>query len=262
MGKLSVLRLVRGARPNSKYPELPNLEALVEEEFGKVSDGWHLARWIVPLCGFVVGGGVFLPLARMAHPLFLIGAVGLPLVAATLGIIFHLLAQRITPSQLGLRKRCALLGQRMVGLGSLTGVQPALSPKVGAVLDEAAAAFLSVKPLGREIAQKPAKGVYGEAVQQAEMALLEAMTKMLSLAESPSHLAQDAELARGWAQPLLEEMKATAAALSAPSPRVQIAAQIEASESPLVGLVEARAQLAKLEAAAKELDSDELRDQA
>lgn len=262
MGKLSVLRLIRKARPLSSDPELPSLEALVEDEFSKVSDGWHLARWIVPLSSLVVGGAVFLPLMLFVHPLFVIGAAGLPLIGLILGAIFHILAKRITPAQLGLRKKCALLGQRMVGLANLTGVTPALSPKVGAALEEAAEALLSVKPVGQEIASASAKGVYAQASQKAEAALVEAMTKMLSLADSPSLLAQESELARGWALPLLEEMKATAAALTAQSPRVQIAAQIEASESPLVGLVEARAQLAKLEAAVKELDSDELRDQA
>lgn len=262
MGKLSVLRLIRKARPLSGDPELPNLEALVEDEFSKVSDGWHLARWIVPLSSLVVGGGVFLPLTVWGHPLFLIGAAGLPLIGLILGIIFHILAKRITPAQLGFRKKCALLGQRMVGWANLAGVSPALSPKVGAVLEEAAEALLSVKPIGQEISSAPAKGVHAHAYQQAEAALVEAMTKLLTLADSPSALAQDSELAKGWALPLLEEMKATASALKSPSPRVQIAAQIEASETPLAGLVEARAQLARLEAAASELDSDELRDQA
>ncbi len=261
MGKLSVLKIVRMTRPQA-FPELSSLEALVDDEFAKVSDGWHLARWIVPLCGVLVGGGVFLPLALWGHPLFLIGAIGLSFVGIVLGVIFHLLARRITPWQLGLRKKCAMLGQRMVGLANLTGVSAALSPKVGAVLEEAAEAFLSVKPVGKEIPLRPSKGVYGEAAQKAEMALLDAMTKMLTLAESPSHQAQEAELARGWALPMLEEMKATAAALKSPSSRVQIAAQIEAAESPLAGLVESRAQLARLEAAASELDKDELQDQA
>lgn len=262
MGKLSVLRIIRMTKPNPRDCELPNLEALVEDEFGKVSDGWRLASWIVPLSACAVGAAVFLPLTLLFHPLFVIGAAGLPLIGLILGAIFHFLAKRITPAQLGLRKKCAHLGQRMVGWANLIGAAPAVSPKVGVVLEEAAEALLSVKPVGREIAAAPAKGVYAQATQKAESALVEAMTKMLTLAESPSIAAQEAELARGWAVPLLEEMKATAAALRSPSPRVQIAAQIEASETPLAGLVEARAQLARLEAAATELDSDELRDQA
>lgn len=259
MGNLSALRIVRMARTKSNVVEHPQLEALVDSEFAKVSEGYHLARWIVPLIGATIGG-VFLPLALRNDPLFIFLASAPTLVGVVLGIIFHLLARRISPTQLELRKRCSLLGQRMVGWANLAGVTPAVSPKVGDLLEEAAGVYLSVKPEIDRAGTTPAKGVWAEASLKAQTAMVEAMTKMLTLAEPVSLQAQEAELARGWAQPLLEEMKATAALLLHPSPRAQIAAEIEASSSPLAGLVEARAQLERLETASAELESEELRD--
>jgi hypothetical protein len=262
MGKLSALRIVRAAWTGSRHAEYPKLEALVEAEFSKVSDGYHLARWIVPLVGLVVGTAVFLPLTLLAHPLFGIGLAGLPLLGLALGTIFHIFAKRITPVQLGLRKKCAALGQRMVGWENLTGVAPALSPQVGAFLNEAAGIYLSVKPEDDRNPVRPINGVWTEASHRAKTAMAEAMTQMLILAEPASIQEQELELARGWAQPLLEEMRATAEKLVNPSPRAQIAAEIEASASPMSNLAEARTQLERLEKATQELDSDHIEDKA
>lgn len=261
MGNLSALRLVRMARTKSGVIEHPQLEALVEAEFAKVSDGYHLARWIVPLVGFAIGG-VFLPIALRNDPLFIVSA-SVPMVAGVvLGVIFHLLARRISPVQLGLRKRCAALGQRMVGWANLVGVSSAVSPKVGELLDEAAGIYLSVRHIiERDGTTKP-KGAWAEASLKAQTAMVEAMTELLTLVEPESHQAQEASLARGWAQPLLEEMRATATMLLRPSPRAQIAAEIEASASPLADLADARVQLERLETAAAELDSDRVEEKA
>ena len=78
MGNLSALRIVRMTRTKSNVIEHPQLEALVEAEFAKVSDGYHLARWIVPLVGVTIGG-IFLPIAcfancilHLAYPKFMV----------------------------------------------------------------------------------------------------------------------------------------------------------------------------------------------
>lgn len=46
---------------------------MIEEKAPNVTDGFHYARWIVPLVGAFFGVACFLPLALSVHPLFWIG---------------------------------------------------------------------------------------------------------------------------------------------------------------------------------------------
>lgn len=250
MGKLIALRMARWARKGSNPPEYPHLEILVEEESVKVGDGFHLARWIIPAVTTFFAVACFLPLALTVHPGFWYGVGGCLGLGAIVGLVFHQLAQQISASQVRLRKRCMTLSGRMLGLNNLLGLREALSPEVAQVLDEAARLYLqsqSREPL-------PAQGgVWTDATLQARRSMDEAMAQMLELALPESAQAQEVELSKGWAEPLLVEMRATAALLSGPKP-------LEATHSvhtPLTNLAEARAQLERLSHAVQELDDPE-----
>jgi hypothetical protein len=254
MSKLTGLRIVRWALGRGQDGERPHLEALIEREAAKMKDGYHYARWIVPLVGVVLAGGLFLPLALALHPLFWLG-VGLSTVLGLgLGATFHALARRISPAQLLLRKRCLALGQRLSSIRNLLGMQPALSSGVAEVLEEAARVYLAAVPETEATDRRPSDRPRAEAVHRARLGMDDAMAQMLALAEPESPQAQDAELLRGWAEPLLEEMRATATALAAQERREHWAAQVETPSSPLAGLAGARADLERLEAAESELD--------
>lgn len=257
MSRLTALHLARWFRKRGVSEELPHLESLVEAEADKVIDGYHLARWIVPLAGVVVGLGVFLRLAMLVHPLFWIGAVGLSLGGLISGIVFHVLAIRISPLQREIRKRCRKLADRMVKLGCLMGQQPALAPEAAGILEEAACAY---QRAGRPGSPNAASGVWDDAGRKARLAMEEAMAKMLTLADLESVQAQEAELAKGWAQPLLAEMQATADALVKAGLRAERHAHL-VGESPIGGLAEARLNLERLDAAMQELQEDAAPDQ-
>jgi len=207
MGKLIPLRVARWARGRSAGPELLHLEALVEQECEKVSDGYHYARWIVPLVGTVLGFGLFLPIAISAqHPLLWAFVAGFPLVGWSLGGLFHLLAKQISDTQLRLRKRCIAIGNRMVGFNNLLGLSPSLSPRVAEVLEEAARIYMSVRR-GTEPQRSRSGSVMEDANLKVRLAMDEAMAQMLMLGEINTPQAQELELDQGWAQTLIEEMR-------------------------------------------------------
>lgn len=256
MSALSFLRLARKLPGLNKQPEYPNLEVLIEEESQKVKDGFHHARWITPLSGLVLALGCFMPLALTVHPLFWIGSAGMVTIGAGLGLIFHRLAIRISPTQLKLRQRCMNLANRMISLKSLFGAMPALSPKVAEILEDAAATYLKVRPSKERDGRAPMPAVWDEARKRAERALDEAMSQMLTLSEPETPQAQEVELNRGWAQTLLAEMKDTAKALEMSSRSAGLAAELDSAASPLANLREARSDLQRLESAVSELEQD------
>lgn len=250
MSKLTALRMARWARRSSNPPEHPNFEALIEQETQKIADGFHYARWIVPLVGAFFSLACFLPLALTVHPLFWIGVVGTSVLGGVLGGIFHLVARTISPAQLRLRKQCHLIGNRMIGLGNLTGVAPTLAPKVAEILDEAARTYL----LASHRPEQSARGVWSQASGKVQDALDDAMAQMLLLAKPETPQAQEVELARGWAQPLLREMKATAQVLM--ESNTQGWASLAEAASPLERLADARTELERLGTAMAELDQE------
>lgn len=259
MGRLTLLRAARWVTGRANKPDHPHLETLIEEESVKVMDGFHYARWIVPLVGAGLSLAMWLPLALTVHSLFWIGFAGFMGIGGLLGYVFHRLAMRISPTQILLRKRSLALGNRMVSVKSLVGMMPALSPKVAAFLEEAAAAYLAVRPKRDSLARS--NGVWAESTHRLHRAMDDAMAQMLSLAEPETPEAQEVELTRGWAQPLLAEMKAAAQALMEEAGRERIAAQVDSTESPLAGLSHARADLERLRSAESELDHEVLRAQ-
>lgn len=253
MSTLAPLRIARWFRRSSNPPEYPHLEALIEQESAKVTDGYHYARWIVPLVGAGLALACFLPPALTVHPLFWIGSAGMVALGCTLGYVFHRLAKGISSAQILLRKRCLALSQKLVSLRNLIGVSPTVSPKVAKLLDGAAQVYLTTKaPEGRSRAAE--NGVWEVATRKARLAMEEGMAELLTLAEPETPQAQEIELSRGWAQPLLVEMRETARLLDQQARRAHLAAQLDATLSPLAGLADARAQLEQLDSAASELD--------
>lgn len=249
MSSLSTLRFFRRLPGLDKQPTYPDLEALIESEAEKASDEFHIARWVVPLVLSAVGVGVFIPLTIKLSPFFLFGTFGLMTVGAILGLSFHFVAKRITPRQIQLRKRTKTVRGRLVSMRNILGFDPALSPKVGAVLNEAAQLYLQV--CGEE---PDADSLWPEAGDRARAAMEEAMTRMLELAEPENIQAQEAVLARGWAVPLLSEMRALAKALEAHHTNKRMSALTASELDALAGLREARADLERLDQAAQELD--------
>ncbi|HRK22020.1 MAG TPA: hypothetical protein PLX06_09430 [Fimbriimonadaceae bacterium] len=248
MSSLSWLRFARRLPGLSKQPEYPDLEALVEAEADKTSDEYHIARWVVPLILGTVGAAVFIPLSIFVSPYFLIGTGGLWVTAATLGTIFHWIAKGITPGQVALRKRTRNLRNRMIQVKNLLGFEPALSPKVGEVLDQAARYYLQV------CHEETPVGMWPEARLRARAAMEEAMTRMLELTEPPNGPAQEAVLARGWAMPLLAEMKALAKAMAEHEEGQRRSPIASSDADALAGLREARVELERLDQATQELD--------
>lgn len=248
MSSLSWLRFARRLPGLNKQPAFPDLEALVEAEAEKTGDEYHIARWVVPLVLTTVGVAVFVPLSIFISPYFLFGTGGFALVAGILGYAFHLVAKGITPSQIALRKRTRTLRNRLIQLKHLIGLEPALSPAVGEVLNEAARYYLMVCD------DETPEGMWPEARQRAQAAMQEAMTRMLELAEPATAPAQDAALARGWARPLLSEMKALATAIEEHEANQRRSPLAASDRDALAGLREARVELERLDQATQELD--------
>lgn len=261
MSTLAPLRIARWFRRSSNPPEYPHLEALIEQESAKVTDGYHYARWIVPLVGLSVALACFLPLALTVHSLFWIGSAGFVALGGGLGYVFHRLAKGISTSQMLLRKRCLALSHKLISLRNLIGASPAVSPKVAKLLDEAAQVYLATKaPTGDS--GPVGDGLWESATRKARLAMEAGMAELLTLAEPETPHAQETLLSRGWAQPLLAEMRQTAKLLDEQSRKAHLAAQLDATFSPLAGLADARAHLEQLESATTELDRQVLKEQA
>lgn len=261
MSTLAPLRIARWFRRSSNPPEYPHLEALIEQESAKVTDGYHYARWIVPLVGVSVALACFLPLALTVHSLFWIGSAGFVALGGGLGYVFHRLAKGISTSQLLLRKRCLALSHKLISLRNLIGVSPTVSPKVAKLLEDGAQVYLTTR-VPEDSSRAAENGVWESATRKARLAMEEAMAELLTLAEPETPHAQEIELARGWAQPLLNEMKETARLLEQQSKRAFLAAQLDATLSPLASLADARIQLEQLDSAASELDRQVRNEQA
>jgi hypothetical protein len=253
MGALSLLRIARRVPGMGNQPELPNLESLIEEEALKTKDEFHIARWVVPLVMSIVGPAVFIPLALAIHPLFLIGCFGLIGLGAVLGTVFHFVAKRQDPTRIALRKSCQKLMHKFVGLKSLLGYSPVLSPKVAPILEEASAVYLRVRPPFENSKRSKERLPWDESYRRAQGAMEEAMAKMLTLAEPETVQAQEVELSKGWAEPLLLEMKAAAEAIEGHIQRSREAALYDSNSAPLAGLREARAELERIDSAVSEL---------
>lgn len=255
MGRLTLLRLARWAKRSNDIAEYPNLETLVDEEGVKITDGFHYARWIVPLVGLFFAAACFLPLALTVNPLFWIGVWGMLGLGGMLGGIFHMVAIRVSRTQMLLRKRCISLAQKLTSARNLLGMSHAVSPKVADTLEVAAKSYLVARPNADRDKPRHDHDEWSTAAVRAHRAMDEAMVKLLSLAEPESPAAQEALLAEGWAEPLLNEMQATTTALAKQQIAAQIAGRGGQEASLLSDLADARGHLERMERAVQELEA-------
>lgn len=258
MGALTWLKVSRRVPGLNKEPEFQNLEALVESEAARPSDAYHIARWVVPLVASVIGISTFLPLALFVHPGFFYGMWGMVGLGGILGFIFHRVALTISESRLALRRRVKVLAGRMLRLRSLLGLDPALSPAVGKLLDEAAVYYFKV------CGEAPGAGrrhsnLMTQSRARSEAAMEAAMAKMLELAEPDNSAAQEIRLNQGWALPLLKEMRSLSEAVQRQDQEEGIAEAEGTARDTLAALRTARGDIESIEEALQELQSEQSR---
>lgn len=246
MGALSLLRAARRFKGLTNQQELPHLEALLERECGQPGDDYRMASIIAPI--IIGGAGLTLSIVFTAvfHSwLWMLLLPGAAIVAGATWAIFDYLHRQIGTTKAKIRTLCEKLTHRYSGLSNIVGMNPALAASVGIVLDEAAGIYM------KHCSDSPKQeGLYSEAQGKAVKALEEAMAKMLELSTPEQAAAQELELERGWARPLLAEMQELDAALG------QHAKALERSGSSdaLAGLREARSELQRIDTAIDELE--------
>lgn len=247
MGALSWIRVATKAVGLKSPPEYPHLEALLEAEEGQPHNDFRvLARILPPALGVFISVALF---AGLWHKPLVLGAT-LIVNVVLMGALWKVLDyfdRAITPSKARIRKLGDGIWHRLHEFGNLVGVQPALSPTVGQVLDEAAAIYI------KHSAQQEADDkVFGESYAKARRALEEAMARMLELAVPATPQQQELLFAAGWALPLLQEMRDMDLALSQP---------LEASlpNDPLANLRAARMEILGIETAIDELERTQAR---
>lgn len=235
-------RKVVGLSANHGYP---NLEKLLEAEEGQPHYDYRVIKLIVP--GIVVATGLGLIVSGLLDTSPILCSVGLCLfaLAGATWLGFNQLDKAITPTKARLRKNAEQIWTRYRRLSNVVGVDPALSPTVGAMLEEAAAIYFKHAP-----PKKRQKVVDPQA--KAIQAIEEGMAKMLELGKADTIQAQELELSCGWAEPLLSEMREVDRAIE--QYRQVSAAQAVQSSDPLVHLREARQELQSIESAIIELE--------
>jgi len=189
------LKVARKARLY-KQPEYPNFEALLEAEAEQPSDDFaNAAKYVPPSLTFA--GVIFaVVVTAMRHNAgMLTVAVPFAFVAAVLWFLFTYLDRRIPKSRQLVRKRAKEIAQRVCGFSNIVGVEPAMIPAVGVMLEEAARIYMK----HRSDTPTPSS-------EKALLALEEGMGKIMELAVPPT-LQQRQELEKKWAYPLLDEMK-------------------------------------------------------
>src|SRR5579859_4259422 len=135
MGALSLLRVVRRVPGLGNQPEYPNLEALLEAESGQPGNDYRIASRVAPPIVGAVGLAIFIPLAILRGPAYVLGAIAFAAIAGALWLIFDQLDKRIPPAKKRIRELCEGLLKRYRGFGNMVGVEPALSPAVGKLID-------------------------------------------------------------------------------------------------------------------------------
>ncbi len=239
------LRIARKVTGLAAQPEYSCLESLLKEESDNPSDGYRIASYVVPPLIGVLGLGVFIPLALIKNPDFILGAVVTAAIAAATWVVFDRLDKAIAPSLSQIRKSSKSLLYRMVSFTNIVGVEPALDPEVGEILDEAAGIYMKHSAAIKE--------GYSSASKIAT-ALEDAMARMMDLSTPVGARAQEMELARGWAPPLLQEMRDADKALDQ---HVQAGLPTQTTNDPLAALREARMELQMTDAASQELEQNQ-----
>lgn len=249
VGVLSFVRLARRVTGWGSGQEYRSLEALLEAEAGEPTDDYRIAAWAVSGTLLLTTIGLVVAAVWMHSALLLLW----PVISALLGIgaylLFDHMDKQIPKSRARLRKQAKQVLTRYSSLANLVGVAPALSPQVATVLDQACE--ITLKHLST-----PTRRAQSEPQAVALSALEDALARMFDLAKATSVEAQDAELSRGWAQPLLDEMRQLDRSLE--RHRASVRTHGLEADDPLARLREARLELQRSEAAIEELDQEHL----
>jgi hypothetical protein len=242
---MSVLSFHRFAGRTTKFTaqrEYPHLEALLSGEEGRPHNDYRIIGQVTPpiivLLGFVLSLAVGTDHGLGA--MFMIAFSGVAL-AHGVGVLCHRLDGSIPKTKQRIRKLARQIWGKYSSFPHLFGGRPTLSENVGNLLNEAAGLYL--RHPDPNVAFSPAQNRAIEALETA-------MAQLLDLAVFPTVEAQDREFDRGWAQPVLREMRELDQVLS----RTFAHEPSKALETgPLARLHEAKMELLGLEAAAEEL---------
>jgi len=227
-----------------KQPEYANVEALLEAEADQPDEDFRQIANVVP--PILAGVGLLVAVAGIffTHSLtFLFAILGFGTLATVLWFIFDRLDKKIPRSRARLTKHSKEVLGRVCGFTNIIGIEPALSPAVGQILDEAAGIYLKHR--------SGDPGSFAESRQRAFTALEEGMAKLMELGTQPTVRAQELELQRGWAYPMLQEMRSLDKALDEHQ-RNSLANPLQADD-PLAQLRSARMELQGIDTAIDEL---------
>lgn len=225
-------------------PEYPHLEALLEAENGQPTNDYAvLAKILVPLI-LSMGVGLSILLGLMHSwsavlPIPIAAAIGVPL-----WFLLMRLDQRVSKSKAKLRKLCEEIWHRYCDFSNLVGIDPALSDRVGSILDEAAGIYLK---------HSRTETVLDESHKRALEALENAMAQMLELGRLKSVPEQELEFSAGWAVPLIQAMRELDQDLDRYRMNALAAAAVD-SRDPLRQLREARIELQSRHQAIEEIE--------
>jgi hypothetical protein len=247
MGALSWVRAARrvvGIAPQAEYH---NLEALLESEENQPYEVYRILSYIIPPVIFIATSAPLVALSLRGHPLFLLGMMVSGAIAVGSWVLLDKLDRSIPTSKARIRKLAHGIWERYCGFSHIVGVDPAISPSVAVILEEASGIYLKHSAIERKNREH-----FSQFQEKAVQALEEAMAKMLELAVPSAIRAQELELSAGWAEPLLQEMRDMDVALDQHSQTLNTV-HVAGSGNPIAGLREARLELERIEAAVVEL---------
>lgn len=251
MSTLYWLKIARRAKLY-KQPEYPNIEALLEAESQQPSDDFRTLAKVVPAViaafGFVTA--VMAVVTQHNNWLFL-STLGSGALALGVWYIFDRLDKKIPPSRVDVRKHAKKITERMCGFSNIVGVEPAFSPAVGSMLDEAARIYLKHRT---EDSAVP----FANNRAKASIALEEGMARLMELGLLPNCRAQDLEVEKGWAFALLQEMREMDVALDQHL-RTALATDSTGVADPRANLRDARMELMRNESAIAEFEQNQNR---
>lgn len=250
MQSLGFLRFMRKVPLFGTRPEFPHLETLIENQAGRPHNIYQILKYVIPASVLVFGGAsAGFAIWQNANPLGVgLGIFGTLVIAAGAGFLFHHLDKTIPDDSRRLRQLANKLVGRHLGWGNLVGSEPAVHPRVGEVLDEAAGIYLRHVGAG----DKPPSPTRSVARVKAYRALEAGMARLLELAEPERAAQQEQILTAGWAEPLLAEMQALDKQLVEQTKR-SAAERLIQDDPALEALREARHSLQSLETAEDEL---------
>ncbi len=244
MSFLETSRIIRKTFGLPAGAEYPNLETLLENECDQPHSDFKLLSYVIPPVIALTG---LLPLAFSRAPLAWVMA--LVCVGVSIGTWFVLKRfDKLTPpSKQKIRMLAELLSQRVQGFASVVGARPAISPAVANLLEEAAAIYLRhQRPLDN--------ATVAELRSRDELiaALEGAVARLLELAKPESLVMQEHELAAGWAEPLMEELRRADVRLKSLEEKYQTSSEAPNTD-PLARLRESGREFDRVEEAVSEL---------